>query len=170
MQFPVIILHLFSFPPSLYFPLFTFSFLRFLGSLCAHTDLQPWQVRYQSSVRETGAVAVVEGHAPPGSPNLLHIQTPPRLPLCPCRPGTCVTYNWFINNVNRCFWSSLASHQFASILFYWHSLPHCISLNEHWHRMEEGDVFFEPSRRKTSFSNHSVKSWWNDTFTAQFCT
>lgn len=116
--------------------------------ICILTDMQFWQVVCESSVRETGGMAVAEGHASVGSPNPRHIQTPrffllpsPHLPLCPCRPGTCVTYNWFINNVNRCFWSSLESCQLASILFYCHSLPDCIPINAHWHRMEEIDVY-----------------------------
>lgn len=60
----------------------------------------------------------------------------------PRRPGTCVTYNWFINNVNRCFWSSLASCQLASVLVYCHRPADCIPLNVRWHKMEEGDFFF----------------------------
>lgn len=93
---------------------------------------------------------------PLGSSNPQHIfrfcislSTPHRTsPFRPCRPGTCVTYNWFINNVNRCFWSSLASCQLASILFYCRRLPDCIPLNARWHRMGEGDVFFILKRIK----------------------
>lgn len=89
----------------------------------------------------TQTLCIFRLHFPPVFPS-------PQLPLCPCRPGTCVTYNWFINNVNRCFWSSLAWCQLASVLFYCHRLPDCIPLNVHWHRMEEGDVFLIPVEGK----------------------
>lgn len=82
-----------------------------------------------------------EGHAHAGNPNLLHIQTFSSLPFCPCRPGTCVTYNWFINNASRCSWSSLESCQHASKLFYRHTLTDSPSLNAYWHRIEESNVF-----------------------------
>lgn len=101
----------------------------------------------------TGCISVIaeinrsngraEGCGPVGNPNPLHTQTAFFCPP-PCRPGTCVTYNWFINNVNRCFWSGLAPRHLVSILFYCHRPPDCIPLNVHWHRREEGDVFLIP--------------------------
>lgn len=135
----------------------------FLYFIFILTDMQSWQVVYESSVRKTGPMSVSEGHAPVGSPNSLHIQTlhvsflpSPHLPFCPCRPGTCVTYNWFINNASRCSWSSLESCQLASILFYCHSLTDSLPLNARWHRIEESDVFLILIRMEVKKSLHRL--------------
>lgn len=117
--------------------------------MCTVIDMQPGQVVYQSSVRETQTMAVTEGCAPfgeskPSAYSDFLPPTPQRISPStthPRRPGTCVTYNWFINNVNRCFWSSLASCQLASVLVYCHRPADCIPLNVRWHKMEKGDFF-----------------------------
>lgn len=90
----------------------TFLFLTF-SFICLLNDLQHWQTAYQSSVRQKLhwllAIALW------GTYSLLHTPLPPPQPSpppqCPCRPHTRVTYNWFINNANRCLGSSLARRQ-----------------------------------------------------------
>lgn len=80
-----------------------FNFLFF----CMLTNMQLWQAEDQSWVLETAVMAVAED--PEWNPCIFRLHfndpSPPQFPSCPCRPGTCVTYNWFIKNVSRCFWS-----------------------------------------------------------------
>lgn len=83
----------------------------------------------------------------------------PQLPSCPCRPCARVTYNWFINNVNRCFWSSLASCQLAGKLFHCCRLPDCILFSGQWHRMKVVDVvLIQSGGEETSISQQLVKT------------
>lgn len=62
--------------------------------------------------------------------------------LMPCRPGTCVTYNWFIKNEQMLLvWSPASSPEYY---FMSGDTPGCIPWKVHWHRTVEGDVFLIP--------------------------
>lgn len=90
-------------------------------------------------------------YRPPPHQHLLH-SSPPH---CPCRPCTRVTYNWFINNVNRCLGSSLAWRQprRGKVFDCGGTSDYCVLFTGQWHRMKLVDVVCIPrGREETGFS------------------